>query len=329
MHHTIRLIFLLSFIYTPFSSIAQSYDDIDSVVRKYPQRFRTPDLLAFAIQHDFPQKKDQVRALYYWIAQNIRYDLDYILKDNDYNFSEHEFKKKYARKNSEIALNTLKTGIATCAGYAYLFNVVCTALDIQSEIIGGYTLNNRTSIGTNPRLKNHAWNAYFMNDEWHLVDATWSAGYENIITGKWVKEVNDSYYDISPNRLIKTHFPAFENWQLLEQPTSKKDFFANPILYDYYFKTSTRLSPNQAGLITIDERERIVIINFDEISTDSILYETQNIKKSRLVKFEKNKNGGYQAKIKLIKGYPSFIKFTENNHTIIEFKIDSQYNYQN
>lgn len=328
MNHTIRLIICLIFLNTPHYLIAQSYNGIDSIVERYPKNFKTPELLAFAIQNDFSQKKDQVRALYYWIAQNISYDTNYLLENNSRNFSEYVFERKNTSKNSAIALNTLKTQTATCEGYAYLFDLVCFSLDIESEIIGGYALNNRASIGTNPKLKNHSWNAYLINDKWHLIDITWSAGYENTITGKWVKEVDDSYYNILPNRLIKTHFPAFEKWQLLKKTVSKKDFFSNPILYDYYFKTSTRLSPNQAGLITIDEKERTININFEEISKDPIQYQTRNVKISRLVKFKKNKNGGYTAKIKLIKGHPSFIKFIEKNHTIVEFKIESRFNYQ-
>lgn len=324
----LKIASLISFLFISISADAQLYKEVDSVVKRYPKSFKSVESLTYAIQSDFSRKDDQVRAVYTWIALNIRYDI--YLKENErtLHLKTNNINNSFKRDDLTIANTAMHTGKAVCEGYARLFYNICQKLGIQTEIIGGFTKSNRSMIGTTPALKNHAWNAYYVGNKWHLLDITWSAGYRNINTDEWVQEFDDSYYNLDPHRLIKTHYPAQEKWQLLDKPISKQDFFVNPIFHDLYFKTKTRLSPGQSGLITLDEKERTLYIYFDQIRDTPSMYRTRNTSKDRTIKFKRLNNGRYQGKIKLVKGFPSYLLIIEDNLPIIEFKINSTYNYQ-
>jgi hypothetical protein len=68
----ICLLLNLVFLHTAFS---QKYNAVDKIVLKYPKQFDTTEKLAERIQKDFTSDYDKARAIYSWIAFNVKYDL--------------------------------------------------------------------------------------------------------------------------------------------------------------------------------------------------------------------------------------------------------------
>ena len=57
-----------------YSSFAQKYNAVDKVVLKYPKSFSSTEKLAERIEKDFTSDYDKARAIYSWIAFNVKYD---------------------------------------------------------------------------------------------------------------------------------------------------------------------------------------------------------------------------------------------------------------
>lgn len=76
----ITVIFLfLNFIFL-HSSYSQKYSDVDRAIVKYPKHFNSTEDLAEKIQEDFSSDGDKARAIYTWIALNVKYDYASFLK---------------------------------------------------------------------------------------------------------------------------------------------------------------------------------------------------------------------------------------------------------
>jgi transglutaminase/protease-like cytokinesis protein 3 len=68
----ITLLFLLVF---GFTSHAQDFEKVDNTVKAYPKSFATLDKFATQINKDFMQDNEKARAIFTWIALNVKYDL--------------------------------------------------------------------------------------------------------------------------------------------------------------------------------------------------------------------------------------------------------------
>ena len=79
------LIFLLSNI-----SFAQNYSKVDSIVNLYPKNISKIDDLISKINSDFSTSTEKIRAVFFWITNNISYDVEFSKKiesQNIYAFS--------------------------------------------------------------------------------------------------------------------------------------------------------------------------------------------------------------------------------------------------
>ncbi|MDZ7608235.1 MAG: transglutaminase domain-containing protein [Cyclobacteriaceae bacterium] len=192
------------------SSAQRDFKEIDANIRIYPdnQPINSQALVSELIS-GLSDSTDRVRAIYVWIAKNISYDLA------AYRFS---------GKESHPADDILQTRKAICSGYSLLFQRLCEIAGIEAVVIEGYA----KGYGYKPFQKflssNHAWNAVFLDGEWHFVDVTWAAGLPREITGKTPAIDLDAYFFIPPEKLIKTHLPEDPTWQLQDKKISLTDF---------------------------------------------------------------------------------------------------------
>lgn len=244
---------------------SQNYDRIDSLVRNYPKSFNSIDAFTNRISRDFKTDIKRVRAVYVWMATNIRYgynedkfDLskNYYIYNNDYDF---ELQKR-RRKNRRLE-KILKNKKGVCVDYSQFFKEVCDRLNIESKVITGFSKISINDINSNKNYKDHAWNAVKINNVWRLIDITWSCGY--FIDTVWKKDFNDFYFFTSPEVFINTHYPINSNWQLTNSIVSKEDFFDTPILYPEYYKNNIKLAKNQTGLLKTEANK--IKIHFDSI----------------------------------------------------------------
>ncbi len=219
----------------------------------------------------------KVRAIYVWITENIAYDCRKFHQQNG-SFrvrytSEEDLQKQLAAIDQKNLERTLKHRRGVCQDYAFLFNTMCEAAGIESITIKGYVPSGARMIGQRPETSNHTWNAFSIDGQWHLLDATWGSGFVNAEVTSFKKQFRDEFFLMAPSDMIKTHFPEEEKWQLLDQPLSEKEYANQPCFYPSYWDiTAKSVLPTQ-GIIdsktvdielelsdgTLDERKLIVI----------------------------------------------------------------------
>ena len=188
-----------------------AYQTVDSIARITPKNpYPTPEALAKALCKDLKSDHEKARALFSWLADNIRYDRAALegaspeptLKD----YEDKLIKQAYRNKKG------------VCMHYSLLYKRMADAVGLECQYIGGYSKGSvRGDWGS------HAWNAVKIDGEWKLLDATWGAGYFDD-NNKFRKSFQAGYFFTPPRIFALDHLPDDEKWQLLEIPLSKSSF---------------------------------------------------------------------------------------------------------
>lgn len=171
------------------------------------------DSLSQLLTKNFSAEEEKVRAIYVWVANNIAYDMQKYLERK--NLANMILKKK---DNSESAEKIFAKRKAVCEGYSNLVKALCNKAGITCELVEGIgrPLKNQYDL--------HAWNAVKINNEWKLLDATWSAGAIDGKKNKFEKKFDDHFFLMPAAEFIKTHYPFDPMWQLLLQPVKRTEF---------------------------------------------------------------------------------------------------------
>lgn len=201
------LYFLLTQTLTAQKVVVNEFSAIDAKALKLPDSLTgtTKDISNY-ITANFKTDKEKTRAIFIWIASNIKYDVDNMFAINFYEPKEEKIAKP------------LKSRKGICENYARLFNDICSKSNIKSIVIEGYTKQN----GFADYIP-HAWCAAFIDNSWFMFDPTWGSGYIN--GGKFYNKINNQYYKTSPSTLIKTHMPFDYLWQFLNYPITNQEFY--------------------------------------------------------------------------------------------------------
>jgi transglutaminase/protease-like cytokinesis protein 3 len=188
----------------------KNFKEIEKYVKEIPES-ETLDIetLSKYLKKGAKTKKEIVTRIYFWIAENIKYDWD-------------AFNNK--RQIDVSAISTLENRKSVCAGYARLFKAICDNTKIECVIISGYAKNYDYD-GERLTETNHDWNAVKLYDKWELIDPTWGDG-SVLISGKEVKSWCIRYLLDDPNDFILEHFPENKEWQLLEDKITIDVFFS-------------------------------------------------------------------------------------------------------
>jgi hypothetical protein len=215
-----RLLFLLLTVVSTMCT-AQSYQQVDSIVRKYPRSFWSPEKLAHRIRKDFASDSLRARAVFSWISGNVSYDVAKykLIKSRKYvdriQRSIRPFNvSTYHRK---VALATRRKRKGVCGDYSTLFQRMCDLLAIECVTISGTAKTELTDIGQFPRAVDHAWNAVKIQGQWRMIDVTWGAGGVDSRTGKFRFRFNDSYFFTPPDLFFLKHFASEKRWRFAGQ----------------------------------------------------------------------------------------------------------------
>ena len=209
MKYISPLFFLLFIAYTLSAqkALLNDYATIDQKALKLPDSLSTnTDRIAQYMTAHFKTDKEKARAVFIWVANNIQYDID------------HMFAINFYEKREEKIAKSLRTRKGICENYATLFTDICMKTGVRSYVIEGYTKQN----GFADYIP-HAWSAAFIDSSWFLFDPTWGSGY--ISGGKFVKKINNDYFQVSPAKLIKSHMPFDYLWQFLPYPVTSQEFY--------------------------------------------------------------------------------------------------------
>jgi len=202
MKRYILFLFLLISILPTYN---EDYTQIDKQSVSVPANVKTASEIGHYLTQNLALPTDKVRAIYYWISHNIRYDIKKLNSGKIYN------------NPQEILDEVLQNRQGICQHYAELFQACCESVGIESYVITGYT-DLTGELGK----YSHAWNAVLINGKYYELDVTWAAGH--LLNGKYIHEFDDQYFLISPTVFIKSHIPYDPIWQFLSNPITHKDF---------------------------------------------------------------------------------------------------------
>lgn len=207
MHVKLLIVILLCGLSPIFAQKNIDYSTVDERMKQIPDTSTlTVSSISLYINSTFSKDEEKVRAVYFWVTKNIKYNVE---KMYAVNFYENE---------QEIIDVALKNKMGVCMHFATLFSSICNKVGIKAYVVDGFTKQNGI-VDYVP----HAWNVAYINSKWQLFDPTWGAGY--IQNGKYLNKLNNFHFNTSPVVLIKTHIPFDPIWQLLNYTINNTEFY--------------------------------------------------------------------------------------------------------
>jgi transglutaminase/protease-like cytokinesis protein 3 len=211
---------------TSAQAAKEDFKVVDDYVRSLgPLDTLNAGTISHIVTKKFPDPKDKVRAIFDWIANNIAFDL------------------KAGRNNDNEKINTdliLKSRKANAAGYAALFQDMCSVVKIRCLTVDGYAKYNTEQINEKPDEFNHTWAVVQLGqspDSWYYVDPAWGSGYTDEKMTRFTKAYNDDYFFADRAIFNNQHFPDNGAWQLGPGPKNISSFLSLPLLkaaaYEY------------------------------------------------------------------------------------------------
>jgi len=158
-----------------------------------------------AIIGDAKTVEEKARAIYNWLCDNIAYDTTKQIHD------------------AETCYNVRK---GVCQAYCELFCYMAEAVGLTADIITGITKDANGNVSE----EKHAW-IYVYTHAYNgiLIDPTWGAGGVNGV--KYIKsEDNTAWFNVSPYRMIFSHFPDNIIWSKIDIQITEEQFKVLPIV---------------------------------------------------------------------------------------------------
>ncbi len=258
------------------SAIPQDYEKVDATVSFYPKSFETPQALAKKIKKDFTNPKEQLRAGYSWLINNVAYDPEeYYTYQFQYRVLD-ERNEKMAETREAIINRTLQLGIAVCEGYALTLERLCELLDIQAYVVRGDTKTKPSDIGRY-FVKNHMWMVAIIGDNALLLDPTWGAGrYQDT----FIKSPSYYYFDTPAPLFLKNHYPEVFEDAYVNFTLSKEDFIQQPLVIRKRL-TVADISPKE-GIIKAKELSKGIVFSLRGIKAESVSYTLDDAQKTKV-----------------------------------------------
>jgi transglutaminase/protease-like cytokinesis protein 3 len=238
---------------------AQQIDKIDVIVAQYPHRLNTSEELAALINEDFKSDKDKARAIYAWIAMNVKFDLDAHFdrtKKKRINYKDKIDKAQKERKQRlKIENKALSQNLALAEGYTTLYKRVCELCSLYVYTIKGTAKLRTFDIGKQPRVQNHAWNVVQIEKEWYFVDVMLGAGTVDYFNKTYQHLYTDAYFFTPYEDFFLNHFPKDQGWLLLDKTAD--DFAELPLFGGVYLKNDFEIIKPNAGVLDLKGRDSI------------------------------------------------------------------------
>ena len=272
--HNIRIcICLLIGLCVPIAGISQDYEKVDATVSFYPKKYPTAQALAKKIKKDFTNPKEQLRAAYSWLIENVAYDpQEYYTYQFQYRILE-ERDEKMAETREAIIDRTLQLGIAVCEGYALTLERLCELLDIQAYVVRGDTKTQPADIGRDFN-KNHMWMVAIIDNTPILLDPTWGAGrYQEV----FIKSPSYYYFDTPAPLFLKNHYPEVFDDAYVDFKLSREAFSQQPLVIRKRL-TIANVSPKE-GVIKMKELSKGIVFSLQGITAENVSYTVDNSEK--------------------------------------------------
>lgn len=223
MKNRLRKLFTVLFTISFFNVSAQTNGRDFTAVDAYVESLGPLDSMSMGtinnvVSNKFTDKTDKARAIYYWIAHHITYDIK-------------------AARSSNTAKNTpaevLLTRKAVGIGFASLFQDMCSSANIRCLTVDGFVKNNTSQINEKGVEINHSWAVVQLGqspETWYYVDPAWGSGFADAEMKEFTRSYTDAYFFTDKMAFNLNHYPDNEAWKLGSAPKNKTDFFELPLI---------------------------------------------------------------------------------------------------
>lgn len=318
--------FVFAFIFlnvvTLHLSYSQKLNAIDGIVLKYPKNFDSTEELAKKIDKDFKTDYDKARAIYSWIAFNIKYDYAAFLNPPQaMRFSyrnEAEKQKKIQEFNNQTLQKAFRSKKAVCEGFTLLFQHLTALVEIKSEIIRGDSKTRLADIGRKNTSSNHAWNIALIDGKWRLIDVTWGQGYYDGNKGRMVKDFDPAYFDTEPDYFFAKHFP--DSGSFLNKKLNKDEFLNGPLIYNKTITGDNKIITPESGIIEVNNGDKITFAIKNISKSDTFYYLNKKNQPVRIIN-SKEKRGSLEFQVTFDNTIGNYITFYLDTNSIASFKV--------
>ena len=208
-----RKFILISVLFISTLSFGQ-FEAIDTKMDEMPNNLESSTTsIANYISENFTSDDDKIRAVFYWTASTISYDVENMFNQRPNQTVDYKIK------------TTLETKKGVCMHYAEVFKNIANKVGIKTVIIDGYTKQDGKIIAIG-----HSWNASKINGTWFLFDPTWGSGYVN--DQHYYRKLNNAFFKADVVQFGLSHMPFDYLWQLKEYPISNQEFFDNKASFE-------------------------------------------------------------------------------------------------
>lgn len=224
----------------------------DSIAKSYNSyELQNPKILTDSLTKNLTSDVEKFRVIFKWISDNISYDVEMFHRKNKKEESLRykrqaliRWQKRFSKKlNSRV----ITKKVALCSGYSTLLEIMCQYAGLQCVTIEGYGRQHHDRIGTGSI--NHAWNAVLLNNKWYLADPTWASGYGNYRMDRFRRKFNNEYFLADPFYFASNHYPKNDQWILLYEKPSLKEFLNSPIKLEGFIQNKiNRTYPEHGNL---------------------------------------------------------------------------------
>ena len=318
----IALIFLLLNIFSINFTFAQKISEVDKIVAKYPKNFDSTEKLADRIEKDFDSDAERARAIYSWIAFNIRYDYNAYLNPprvQGFSYStEAEKQRKIKQLNDNLIQKAFNSKKAVCEGFTALYQNLAEQVGLKCEIVKGDSKTRLADIGRKNTSSNHAWNMVLINKKWRLIDVTWGQGYYDSNKGRMVNDFNPIYFDTDPDYFFAKHFP--DSGSFLGDRLNKDDFLNGPLIYNKTIENDYKIKTPSSGIMEVKNGDKITVEIKNVSKSNQVFYLN---KKNQPVKVQnpKEKRGSLEFQILIDSNVGNYITIFVDTDSIVSFKI--------
>lgn len=313
----LRLFFLSAVLLASFSTNAQSsgqYKEIDDYVKSLG-RLDTLNMgtISQVLTKKFPEAKDKVRAIFTWIALNISYDLKAGRNSDN------------SKSGSDIILKTRK---ASPAGYAGLFQDMCSVQKIRCLTVDGYAKYKPEDINEKPDEFNHTWAVVQLGqspDTWFYVDPTWGSGYTDVNMKTFTPAFNDAYFFADRVVFNYQHFADNSAWQLGPGPKNIEAFFSQPVVKEAAYNLRLgKYTPTTGFLkLPLNKATTFVLNVQPEANIDIVALEIGSDKKKKVKTMDHTFNGktiSFTNKFDVEDLYP--VTILVNNKPVLSYMVE-------
>lgn len=264
-----------------------------SYAAEFDQPYSDATNLAKQLTAPFQTEADKAEAIFTWIAHHVRYDCTKFHNPRRPEIratSKAELERKIKEQAEKEIEATAKSKKGVCEDYSQLFKSMCLAVGLEAEVVHGVARDFYRPYRSSQNNK-HAWNAVKIDGQWHLLDATWAAGYTDAEVKKFTRKVGTGFFKTTPAWFTQNHFPDDPKWQLMENPLDKNAFPKQPLIN--YGQTEYAFEDFSNTVAAVQGKGYDREIKFKLKHAPAYFQLTTS--RSKPIEFSHSKEGGYEV----------------------------------